>query len=142
MVSETRLYGAVIAVTSGIYSLWSASSSSLRTTGMWVMAIVGIVVLIHGVVLVTSFAERLGETSGPLMIGYAVIMLLNQTLLGTGMFGMGGSTDMGMQQGMGSSQMTSTMGWDAGMVFLAVLMLASGIIMTRNQSMDPTRSRM
>lgn len=136
MSSEVRLYGAVIAVTSGIYSLWSASVASQRTTGMWVMAIVGIVVLIHGVVLVTSFAERLGDTSGPLMIGYAVIMLLNQALLGTGMLG------MGMQQGMGSGQMTSAMGWDAGMVFLAVLMLASGIIMTRNQSMNPTRTRM
>ncbi len=142
MVSETQLYGAVIAVTSGIYSLWSASIAPELSTGMWVMALVGVVVLIHGVVLVTGFADRLENTSGPLMIGYAVIMLLNQALLGTGMLGMGGSSGMGMQNGMGSSQMTSGMGWDVGMVLLAVLMLVSGVNMTRKQSMDPTRSRM
>lgn len=142
MVSETRLYGAVIAVTSGIYSLWRASLTSQRTTGMWVMALVGAVVLLHGVILVTRHADRLENTSGPLMIGYGVIMLLNQALLGTGMIGPGGRSGMGMQSGMGPGQMTGGMGWDVGMVFLAVLMLASGLIMTRNQSMDPTRTRM
>lgn len=105
------------------------------------MALIGIVVLIHGVVLLTGFAELLEDTSGPLMIGYGVIMLLNQLLLGTGVLNVGGSDGMGMQNGMRPSQMTSEMGWDAGMVFLAVLMLASGVIMTRQQSMDPTRSR-
>lgn len=100
------------------------------------MALVGIVVLLHGAILVTRYADRLESTSGPLMIGYGVIMLLNQALLGTGMIGTGGRT------GMGAGQMPGSMGWDAGMVFLALLMLASGIIMTRNQSMDPTRTRM
>jgi hypothetical protein len=142
MVSETRLYGAVIAVTSGIYSLWSASVAPQLTTGMIVMALVGVVVLVHGIVLVTALADQLANTSGPLMIGYSVIMILNQTLLGTGVLGMSGGSGMGMQEGMGPSQMTSGMGVDAGLVFLAVIMLASCIIMTRQQSMNPNRSQM
>lgn len=138
MVSDTQLYGSVIAITSGIYSLWSASTTPQLMTGNLVMLIVGIVVLIHGGVLLTRYADRLENASGPLMMGYAVIMLLNQLLLGTGVLRTSG---MGMQSGMGPSQMTVGMGWDAGMVFLAVLMLASGLIMTRNQSMHSTMNR-
>jgi hypothetical protein len=37
--------------------------------------------------------------------------------------------------GMGSSAMTAGMGWDAGMATLAILMLVSGLIMTRGDSM-------
>ena len=68
--------------------------------------------------------------SGPAMIVYAVLMLLNQALLGTGMLNDGGG--MGMTDGMGGSGVTTGMGWDAGMVTLAVLMLVSGIIMSRD----------
>ncbi len=46
--------------------------------------------------------------------------------------GMGSGMDGGMTGGMGST-MTAGMGWDLGMVALAVLMLISGVIMT-NQS--------
>lgn len=130
MVSNTRLYGASIAVASGVYSLASASTGSRMTTSGWVMALLGVVVLVHGIVLLTSYADRLGEGSGPLMIAYAIVMLLNQALLGTGTLDGGG---MGMGQGMGGGMMPSGMGWDAGMVMLAALMLASGLIMTRDR---------
>jgi len=134
MVSNTRLYGASIAFASGLYSLWSASSASEMVTSSWLMLGLGVVVLVHGTVLLTDLADRLGTASGPLMIGYAAVMLLNQALLANGMLddgsGMGTGMDGGM--GMGGSAMTSGMGWDAGMVALALLMLVSGLIMTRD----------
>jgi hypothetical protein len=133
MVTNTRLYGAAIAFASGVYSLWSASLASEMVTSSWLMGGLGVVVLVHGTVLLTGFADRLGSASGPLMIVYAAVMLLNQALLGTGM--MDDGSGMGMSGGMGGSSMTSGMGWDAGMVALAVLMLVSGLIMTRSPMM-------
>ena len=132
MVTNTRLYGAAIAGVSGLYSLWSASMASRMGTGGWLMALLGVVVLVHGAALLTAYAERIGDASGPLMIGYAALMLLNQALLGTGMMDGMGSTGMDGRMGMGGSMAgTNAMGWDAGMVALAVLMLASGVIMAR-----------
>ena len=109
-------------------------------TSSWIMGLLGVVVLVHGAILLTGYAERLGRASGPLMIVYAVVMLLNQTLLGTGM--MDDGSGMGMSGGMGGSAMTTGMGWDAGMVALAVLMLVSGIIMTRDNSVGTTSGGM
>lgn len=128
MVSNTRLYGAAIAFASGLYSLWSASMASRMVASGWIMSILGVVVIVHGAILLTDLAPRLGEMSGPLMIVYAVVMLVNQALLGTGI--MDDGSGMGMTDGMGGSTMTASMGWDAGMLFLAVLMLLSGFIMT------------
>lgn len=97
-------------------------------------------VLVYGTVLLTAYADRLGDASGPLMIAYALVMLVNQALLGTGMLDAGAgmaadgmSTTDGMEATgtMGGRGITAGMGWDAGMVALAVLMLASGVIMTR-----------
>ena len=139
MVSNTRLYGAAIGVVSGGYSLWSASTATAMGTSGWLMALLGVVVLVHGVVLLTEYADRLGDASGPLMIGYAVLMLLNQALFGTGITGGMGN---GMNGGMGGGTMGGTtggtmgMGWDAGMVALAVLMLLSGVIMTQHTAYD------
>ena len=140
MVSNTRIYGAAIAFTSGIYSLWSASMTSRMVTSGWIMSVLGVVVLVHGAVLLTDYADRLGTASGPLMIVYSVVMLLNQGLLGTGM--MDDGSGMGTSSGMGGSTMTAGMGWDAGMVALAMLMLVSGLIMTRGNGMDSRSSRM
>lgn len=138
MVSNTRLYGAAIAFASGLYSLWSASMASRMVTSSWLMGLLGVVVIVHGAMLLTDYAERLGDASGPLMIAYAVLMLLNQLLLATGVLadGSGMGMDDGMGSGMGGSAMTAGMGWDAGMVALAALMLASGVIMTRTPSME------
>jgi len=99
------------------------------------MLLIGVIVVVHGVVLLTGLAHRLGSASGPLMIVYSVVMLLNQALLGAGMIGDGGSMGMGAGSQMGASPMTAGMGWDAGMAALALLMLASGIIMARSSSM-------
>lgn len=139
MVSNTRLYAAAIAVVSGLYSLWSATTASRMVASGWLMVVLGVVVLVHGVVLVTEYAHRLGEASGPLMIAYALVMLLTQVLLAIGLLddgspmgpGDGGTmtTNDGMGAGMGESM--GAMGWDVGMVALAVLMLASGVIMAR-----------
>lgn len=136
MVSNTRLYGASIAFASGLYSLWSASTASRMVTSSWIMGILGVIVVLHGAVLLTDAADRLGSASGPLMIAYSLVMLLNQALLGTGMMDAGSGMGMGMDSGMGGSTMTAGMGWDAGMVVLAALMLVSGIVMTRNGSMS------
>jgi hypothetical protein len=142
--TTTRQYGAAIALVSGIYSLLSvvAEAGMMQSTGGAFMAMLGVIVVIHGVVLLTPYADRLGSASGPLMIGYSVLMLLNQILVGvTGSMnwgmggGMGTDIDGGMASGMGSN-ITAGMGWDLGMVALAVLMLVSGIIMTNRRGAE------
>ena len=102
----------------------------------WLMVAVGVVAAVHGVILLTPATARLGSTSGPLMIGYALVMILLQTVgtLGIGMGGrmggmnggMSGGTSAGMAGGMTGGMGT---GWNAGMVALALLMLVSGLIM-------------
>lgn len=57
------------------------------------MALLGTVVVVHGVVLLTPYADRLGSASGPLMIVYSLLMLLNQALVGAT-----GSMNWGWQQ--------------------------------------------
>jgi hypothetical protein len=153
MLANTRLYGASIAVASGLYSLWSATTAARMTPSAWLMLALGVVVIVHGAVLLSAFADRLGDASGPLMIAYALVMLVNQTLLaadvlddGGGMagtgdgMGMDGGMDGGMDSGMvasdGMETAVSAMGWDVGMVLLAALMLASGLIMTRGGETD------
>ncbi|MDS0261805.1 hypothetical protein NDI56_20585 [Haloarcula sp. S1CR25-12] len=142
----TRQYGAAIALVSGVYSLLSATGGTgmMGSNSGLLMALLGVVVVVHGVVLLTPYADRLGNASGPLMIGYSLVMLLNQALvgvtgsvnwgMGSGMgSGMNGGMGGGMSGGMGSS-MTAGMGWDLGMVALAVLMLISGVIMTNRRN--------
>lgn len=128
-VSTTRLYGSAIAIVSGVYSLLASTTGGMMGTNAglsgWLMLVLGLVVLVHGVVLLTPAAARLGAASGPLMIGYAVLMLANQAALGVW-----SGTRMGSGMGMMGDSMSAGMGWDAGMVALAALMLASGLIMT------------
>ncbi len=93
--------------------------------GGWIMAGLGIIVLAHGSILLTPAADRLGRHSGPLMVLWAVVMLLNQAL--SALVSGWGMSDSGM----GGGAMMTGMGWDAGMVAIAVLMLASGLIMSR-----------
>lgn len=114
-------------------SLWDESLITLLIVG-GVALLLGVVVIVHGAALLTGFAERLGRASGPLMIAYSIVMFLNQALLGAGMMDGGGS--MGMSNGMGGSAMT------AGMVALAVLILASGLIMSRDTPMSGGRGEM
>jgi hypothetical protein len=80
---------------------------------------VGIVVLLHGMVLLSPAAERLGRASGPLMVLWAAIMLGNQALAAL----------------TSSGSMMGAMSWDGGMVAIAALMLASGLIMIRREQM-------
>lgn len=42
-----------------------------------------LLVIGHGIILLTPLTDRLGSASGPLMIGYAIVMVLNQALRGT-----------------------------------------------------------
>lgn len=132
--SATRLYASSIAIVSGLYSIGSAAGTMMSTPmmtdaslgfGGWIMLGLGMVVMVHGVVLLTPVADSLGRRSGPLMVLWAVLMLLNQGLSAavTG-WGMPGSR-------MAGNPMTTGIGWDAGMVAIAVLMLASGLIMSR-----------
>jgi hypothetical protein len=93
------------------------------TSGV-IKALVGVIVIIHGAILLTEYANRLGSASRPLMILYAGVMLSNEALLGTGMID--GPNNMRME----GSAITTGMGWDAGMVALAVLMLESGVFMS------------
>ena len=142
-VSTMRLYGASVALVSGGYSLYQATTgmamSGMGASGSaWFMAALGVVVLVHGAVLLTPAATALGRASGPLMVVYSVLMLVNQAWLATTGRGgmMNGSTmnDVSMSDGM-QSGMDAAMGADAGMVAIAVLMLASGVIMTQRHEM-------
>lgn len=132
-ISTARLYGSAIALVSGGYSAYLATTGAEMTGSAWLMLALGVVVALHGVVLVTPLAGRLGAASGPLMVAYSVLMLLNQAWMAS----MGRS---GMGDGMGGTDGMSPatgMGWDAGMVAIALLMLASGVIMTvRRNGMD------
>lgn len=125
-IGPTRLYAAAIAVVSGVYSVTSALGMTTTlmdgmgggrmgalAVGDWIMLAIGLVVLVHGVILLTPAAEMLGRLSGPLMVLWSVIMLANQGLAATGVEGMS----------------MIEMGIDFGMISLAVLMLASGLIM-------------
>lgn len=115
-ISNTRLYGSAIAVVSGLYSVYLATSGVEMTANAWFMLALGLIVTVHGLVLLTPRAIG-SSASGPLMIVYALLMLGHQVWLGTqGEMGMGGPMRMGMS-------------WDVGMVALAVLMLVSGVIM-------------
>lgn len=125
-ISVMRLYGAAIGIVSGIYSGYLSVTGISMSTGAWFMLALGAIVLVHGIVLLTPLAGRLGAASGPLMLVYAALMLLNQLRLETG-----AAMDTGMD-GMngGVSTEMAAMGADPGMVAIAVLMLASGLIMT------------
>ena len=123
--TATRLYASSIAIVSGVYSLAGPvlilfDAPGLMDEGLglsgWIMAGLGIIVLIHGIVLLTPYAERLDRASGALMLVWAVIMLVNQFVLAT------------------ASSMMARMGWDPGMVAMAILMLISGLIMLRRPS--------
>lgn len=133
-ISTTRLYGSAIAIVSGVYSLLASAGGGMMSGSMmgtttslsgWLMLVLGLVVLVHGVVLLTPAAARIGTASGPLMIGYAVLMLANQAVLGVW-----SGSRMGSGMEMMGDSMVAGMGWDAGMIALAALMLASGLIMT------------
>lgn len=84
-----------------------------------IMLVVGVLALLNGIVLLTPAAKRLGRASGPLMILWAAIMLGNQVLAAM----------------TSSGSMTNTMSWDGGMVAIAILMLASGLIMSRSEGL-------
>ncbi|WP_280535406.1 hypothetical protein [Halopenitus sp. POP-27] len=113
------------------------------------MLLLGVVVIVHGVALLTDVADRLDDVGGPLMIGYAVVMLLLQVLYGAGLLVGGGGSGLsgGMTGGMAGGEMvdgtgmsvTAGMGWNAGMVALALLMLVSGLVMIRDQPTEPGR---
>lgn len=125
-ISTMRLYGSAIAFASGSYSVivGSAGSAGNRT----LMLILGVVVVIHGAVLLTDLADQLSGTSGPLMLGYAVLMLANQGWMWMG-------ADGGMSTGMNGGMMGGPTGMvgpglDLGMIVLALLMLVSGGVMT------------
>ena len=79
----TRQYGASIALVSGLYALLSTTGGTgmMGSNSGLLMVLLGIVAVVHGVVLLTPAADRLGSASGPLMIGYALVMLLNQVLV-------------------------------------------------------------
>lgn len=131
MDDTARLYGGSIAVVSGLYSLFLGTGGGMAATD-WVMVLLGPVVLVHGVALF-AVPGRLGESSGPAMVVYAVVMLLTQAVMASmdgGGMGMDGGTGDGMSGGM------ATAGVDPGMVAVAVLMLASGIIMWSQASME------
>lgn len=126
-IPTVRLYGSAIALVSGAYSVWA--SSTVATASSWLMLALGVVVILHGVVLLTELAARLGDASGPLMIGYSALMLANQGWMAT--------MDRGTMDGgtMNGGMSSVGMSWDPGMAALAVLMLASGLIMTRRRGM-------
>lgn len=138
-ISTMRLYGSLIALVSGGYSVYQSTTGSAMTSSAWIMLGIGVVVVVHGVVLLTPAVDRLGRASGPLMIGYAVLMLLNQGFM-TMTDPMTGGMDSGMGSSMDGGMAAGAMGVDEGMVAIAVLMFASGVIMTVRREMMSSES--
>lgn len=137
-ISTMRLYGAVIALVSGTYSIYLSTTGIEMTTGAWLMAVLGGIVIVHGIVLVTPAIRILGAYSGPLMLLYSLLMLLNQLRLATTATGMDAGMGSGMNDRMTagtSPEMAGMVGADAGMIAIGALMLASGIIMTSRSTM-------
>jgi hypothetical protein len=134
MAWTTRLYASSIAIVSGAYAIAAPAAAMVERPmmmdgsgvglGGWIMLGVGIIVLVHGIVLLAPAATRLGGVSGPLMVIWALVMLANQGVLA-------------VVPGWG--MMRTGMGWDAGMVAIAVLMLASGLIMSAGRTGDMRR---
>lgn len=116
--ADARLYGSAIAIVSGIYSIAAAEpgTGSMPMSDS-LMLILGVVVLVHGIALLTPLADRFGRASGPLMLIWAAIMLGNQ----------------GLAAASASAPMMGDASWDGGMVAIAFLMLASGLIMVRGR---------
>ena len=127
MADDARLYGASIAIVSGAYSIaspltaggpMSMIGAAMGISG-WVMLLLGFVVLAHGIALLTPAAAAIGRASGPLMIAWAAIMLLNQSLVAV----------------VPAWSMDPAMTVDWGMVAIALIMLTSGMIMSRPRAM-------
>lgn len=151
-ISTVRLYGSMIAIVSGAYSVYLSTAGAgpsamatemAMTAGGWFMLALGVIVIAHGVVLLTPAFARLGTASGPLMIGYSVLMLLNQGWPAADGMTADDMDEGGMSNGMDSGTLGTTeqvgemmaMGPDAGMVAIAGLMLASGLVMTARRGM-------
>jgi hypothetical protein len=126
-IPDTRLYAGAIAIVSGIYSILAALADDMAPMppSALVMLLVGIIVLVHGAIILTPAAQRIGRISGPAMLLWAGFMLGNQALAAT----MSSWTMGGPMAG------SSSMGWDGGMLAIAVLMLVSGLIMMRRGGM-------
>lgn len=107
---SSEIYGGLIAVISGVYSI-SLGMQSMNMASMWLMYILGAIVLAHGIALLTDLDLEFLQYSGELMIGYSVIMLLNQ------------------------AWMYSMEMFDPGMAAIATIMLGNGIIMYRRDTM-------
>lgn len=121
MIGDARLYASAIAIVSGLYSIAAALPDDMDAMPMGdtVMLVIGVVVLAHGIALLTPLADGFGRASGPLMLVWAAIMLANQALAATS----------------SSAPMMGDASWDGGMVAIAVLMLTSGLIMIRGRDM-------
>lgn len=138
-ISTMRLYGRLIPVVSGGCSVYQSVTGPVMTGSAWVMATVGVIVIAHGVVLLIPAVDRLGMTSGPLIITYAVVTLLNQGLVMTAEW-MSGEMSAGMRSGMDGRMTTGRMGVDGGMIAIAVLMLVSGVATTVRRDMVHSKS--
>lgn len=138
-ISTMRPYGSLIALVSGGYSVYQSTTGSAMTSSAWIVLGLGVIVVLHGGILLTPAVDRLGTASGPLVIGYAILMLPNQ-----GLMTMTGPVSGGMDSGMGSSidggMAAEAMSIDGGMVAIAALMLASGVIMTVRRDMVSSES--
>lgn len=139
-ISTIRLYGGAIGVVSGLYAILipgaelldmaDADSSGALSVGGWAMLAVGVAALIHGILLFTPLVADMSGISGPLMLVWATIMVGNQALVATvADWGMAGSGMGGMD-----GAMSSSMGWDPGMVAIGILMFISGLIMIGRRS--------
>ena len=66
---QTTRYASTIAFVSGGYSGYLAMTGMEMGPQAWLMLLVGVVVVAHGLILLTPLADRLGRFSGPLMAG-------------------------------------------------------------------------
>lgn len=123
--STMRLYGSTIAIVSGGYSVYLSTTGMTMDAPAWFMFGLGIIVILHGLLLLTPPAAWLGAGSGIAMVVYSVLMLGNQGWLRA----------MEAPPPMMGVMTTGNMSWNPGMIAIAVLMLVSGLIMTIRRQM-------
>jgi hypothetical protein len=122
--SQGRIYEGLIALVAGVYALsiggyaflantmFAGSPSTALTPGATAMFSLtigtGLIIVIHGVLLFTDFDAKFAKYSGPLMILYAFLMILDQAV-------------------------SPAAGFGAGMIAFALLMVFTGMMMMHNE---------
>lgn len=113
--SNLRLYASAIAIVSGLHGIYVTTTGVQMTANAWFMLAVGLLVTMHGLILLTPRAPG-PLASGVRMIVYGVIMIADPILVAT-------------RQGVPGGPLSADPIASMGTIAFGVLLLVSGAIM-------------